>query len=97
MSFLPWCGTGGAEVNPLTNLKHPTKIDRIDAALRALGLILAQREMRRQSSRRERARLAQDESLGRRRKPARRPAGPAREADGGTIAWLRAAAWIWFA
>jgi len=30
-------GTTKQEVNRLTNLRHPTKIDRIDAALRALG------------------------------------------------------------
>ena len=30
-------GTTKQEVNRLTDLKHPTKIDRIDAALRALG------------------------------------------------------------
>lgn len=30
-------GTTPQEVNRLTNLKHPTKIDRIDVALRALG------------------------------------------------------------
>jgi len=30
-------GTTRQEVNRLTNLKHATKIDRIDAALRALG------------------------------------------------------------
>lgn len=30
-------GTTKQEVNRLTNLKHPTKIDRIDAALQALG------------------------------------------------------------
>ena len=30
-------GTTRQEVNRLTNLKHPTKIDRIDTALRALG------------------------------------------------------------
>lgn len=30
-------GATRQEVNRLTNLKHPTKIDRIDAALRALG------------------------------------------------------------
>lgn len=30
-------GTTKQEVNRLTNLKHATKIDRIDAALRALG------------------------------------------------------------
>ncbi|MFZ0301614.1 MAG: type II toxin-antitoxin system HicB family antitoxin [Terracidiphilus sp.] len=30
-------GTTKQEVNRLTNLKHTTKIDRIDAALRALG------------------------------------------------------------
>ena len=30
-------GTTRQEVNRLTNLKHPTKIDRIDVALRALG------------------------------------------------------------
>ena len=30
-------GVTRQEVNRLTNLKHPTKIDRIDAALRALG------------------------------------------------------------
>ena len=30
-------GATKQEVNRLTNLHHPTKIDRIDAALRALG------------------------------------------------------------
>lgn len=30
-------GTTKQEVNRLTNLRHPTKIDRIDAALQALG------------------------------------------------------------
>ena len=30
-------GTTKQEVNRLTNLRHPTKIDRIDMALRALG------------------------------------------------------------
>jgi len=30
-------GTTKQEVNRLTNLRHPTKIDRIDQALRALG------------------------------------------------------------
>ena len=30
-------GTTKQEVNRLTNLRHPTKIDRIDAALRTLG------------------------------------------------------------
>jgi antitoxin HicB len=30
-------GTTKQEVNRLTDLKHATKIDRIDAALRALG------------------------------------------------------------
>jgi antitoxin HicB len=30
-------GTSPQEVNRLTNLRHPTKIDRVDAALRALG------------------------------------------------------------
>jgi len=30
-------GTTKQEVNRLTNLRHPTKIDRIDTALRALG------------------------------------------------------------
>ena len=30
-------GTTRQEVNRLTNLRHPTKIDRIDAALRTLG------------------------------------------------------------
>jgi len=30
-------GTTKQEVNRLTNLRHPTKIDRIDSALRALG------------------------------------------------------------
>jgi antitoxin HicB len=30
-------GTTRQEVNRLTDLRHPTKIDRIDAALRALG------------------------------------------------------------
>jgi antitoxin HicB len=30
-------GTTKQEINRLTNLRHPTKIDRIDAALRALG------------------------------------------------------------
>ncbi len=30
-------GTTKQEVNRLTTLRHPTKIDRIDAALRALG------------------------------------------------------------
>jgi len=30
-------GTTKQEVNRLTDLKHPTKIDRIDVALRALG------------------------------------------------------------
>jgi antitoxin HicB len=30
-------GTTKQEVNRLTNLRHSTKIDRIDAALRALG------------------------------------------------------------
>ena len=30
-------GTTKQEVNRLTNLRHPTKIDRIDEALRALG------------------------------------------------------------
>jgi len=30
-------GTTKQEVNRLTNLRHPTKIDRIDDALRALG------------------------------------------------------------
>jgi len=30
-------GTTKQEVNRITNLKHPTKIDRIDAALQALG------------------------------------------------------------
>jgi antitoxin HicB len=30
-------GTTKQEINRLTNLKHPTKIDRIDIALRALG------------------------------------------------------------
>ena len=30
-------GATRQEVNRITNLKHPTKIDRIDAALRALG------------------------------------------------------------
>ena len=30
-------GATRQEVNRLTNLKHPTKIDRIDVALRALG------------------------------------------------------------
>lgn len=30
-------GTTKQEVNRLTNLRHPTKIDRIDAAMRALG------------------------------------------------------------
>ena len=30
-------GTTKQEVNRLTNLRHPTKIDRIDIALRALG------------------------------------------------------------
>ena len=30
-------GATKQEVNRLTNLRHPTKIDRIDAALRALG------------------------------------------------------------
>ncbi|HWG22427.1 MAG TPA: type II toxin-antitoxin system HicB family antitoxin [Terracidiphilus sp.] len=30
-------GTTKQEVNRLTNLRHPTKIDRIDVALRALG------------------------------------------------------------
>ncbi len=30
-------GTTRQEVNRLTNLRHPTKIDRIDTALRALG------------------------------------------------------------
>lgn len=30
-------GTSKQEVNRLTNLRHPTKIDRIDVALRALG------------------------------------------------------------
>lgn len=30
-------GTTKQEVNRLTNLRHPTKIDRIDAALRVLG------------------------------------------------------------
>jgi antitoxin HicB len=32
-----WIGTMRREVNRLTNLKHATKIDRIDVALRALG------------------------------------------------------------
>jgi antitoxin HicB len=30
-------GTTKQEINRLTNLRHPTKIDRIDVALRALG------------------------------------------------------------
>lgn len=30
-------GTTPQEVNRLTNLRHPTKIDRVDTALRALG------------------------------------------------------------
>ena len=30
-------GTTPQEVNRLTNLRHPTKIDRVDAALRTLG------------------------------------------------------------
>lgn len=30
-------GTTRQEINRLTDLRHPTKIDRIDAALRALG------------------------------------------------------------
>ena len=30
-------GTTAQEVNRLTNLRHPTKIDRVDAALRTLG------------------------------------------------------------
>jgi antitoxin HicB len=30
-------GTTPQEVNRLTNLRHPTKIDRVDSALRALG------------------------------------------------------------
>jgi len=30
-------GTTKQEVNRITNLRHPTKIDRIDAALRTLG------------------------------------------------------------
>jgi len=30
-------GTTKQEVNRLTNLRHPTKIDRIDLALQALG------------------------------------------------------------